>query len=319
LSESQRQADLHRANKGIRVKIENTFIVDTFAEGFGLRVARVVVTAHDRFWLEAASRSVTGYGTSVIGCDAEVGVERWIPESETMDGRVGVSLLACGFSAELLGKAVANRVAQCLLTAPTVSIFDGLPDAEVRSPLGSHIRFFGDGFEKTKVIDSRRYWRIPVMDGECVMEETFGIIKGVGGGNFILQADSIEHALDAARRAVDAISKSSGTITPFPGGVVRSGSKVGSKYDGLKASTNHAFCPGLVGRVQSELADGVAAALEIVVDGIDEESVVRSLVAGIRSAAGPGVIAISAGNYGGKLGKYHFHLHQILKAASASA
>lgn len=295
--------------------IESTRIVDTFAEAFRLRHARLIVTAADSHWLDAAVRATCGYGTSVIGCDAEIGVERLLEPEETPDGRPGVAILACGFSVDGVGKAIANRTAQCLLTCPTASVFDGLPAAEERRPLGAHVRYFGDGFEKTKVMDGRRYWRIPVMDGEFLVEETVGIEKGVGGGNFILQGRSLSAALAAARRAVEAIAATPGTITPFPGGVVRSGSKVGSRYEALRASTNEAFCPSLVGRVETALIDGATCCLEIVIDGVDEAAVAGGMVAGIRAAVGPDIVAISAGNYGGKLGKFYFHLHQILSPA----
>ena len=295
--------------------IGSTRIIDTFAEAFRLRFARLVITAHDSHWLDAAIRAACGYGTSVIGCDAEVGLERLLAKEETPDGRAGAAVLAFGFSAEGVGKAVANRAAQCLLTCPTAGVFDGLPAAEERGPLGSHIRFFGDGFEKSKVVDGRRYWRVPVMDGEFLVEESAGIEKGVGGGNFILQGRSLEGTLDAARRAVAAIAVIPGTITPFPGGVVRSGSKVGSRYDSLRASTNEAFCPSLVGRVETSLVEGAACGLEIVIDGVDEQAVADGMVAGMRAAVGPELLAISAGNYGGKLGKFHFHLRQLLSSA----
>jgi len=212
-------------------------------------------------------------------------------------------------------KAVGNRTAQCLLTCPTVSVFDGLPDAEERGPLGAHVRFFGDGFEKTKLLDGRRFWRVPVMDGEFLVEETVGVAKGVGGGNFILQGRSLAATLDAARRAVAAIAAAPGTITPFPGGVVRSGSKVGSRSGALKATTNEAFCPSLVGRVETGLAAGAVCSLEIVIDGVDEAAVSAAMAAGIRAAAAPDVVAVSAGNYGGRLGKFHFHLRQVLATA----
>lgn len=291
-----------------------TVIVDTFAEAFRLRFVRIIVTAHDQHWLDAAVNAACGYGTSVIGCDAEVGVERRLNPSETPDGRPGAALLAFGFTAEGVGRAVANRTGQCLLTCPTASVFDGLPDAGERAPLGSHVRLFGDGFEKTKVVDGRRYWRVPVMDGEFIAEESVGIEKGVGGGNFILQGGSLAETLAAARRSVAAIAEISGTITPFPGGAVRSGSKVGSRYPTLRASTNDAFCPSLVGRVETSLVPGAACAVEVVIDGIHEQAVADGMVAGIRAAAGTELMAISAGNYGGKLGKYHFHLRQILSA-----
>lgn len=292
--------------------IGSTQIVDTFAEAFKLRFTRIVVTAHDDHWLEAAIAAACGYGTSVIGCDAEVGVERRLGREETPDGRPGAALMAFAFSAEAVGRALANRTSQCLLTCPTTAVFDGLPEATDRVPLGGHVRFFGDGFEKTKIFDGRRFWRVPVMDGEFLVEESAGVAAGVGGGNFILQGRTLEAALQAARRAVAAIAGSPDTITPFPGGVVRSGSKVGSRYAALRGSTNEAFCPGLAGRVASGLHADAASSLEIVIDGATEAAVATAMAAGIRAAAGPDVPAISAGNYGGKLGKYHFHLRPLL-------
>jgi formylmethanofuran--tetrahydromethanopterin N-formyltransferase len=297
------------------VHIGTTLVVDTFAEAFRLRFARLLVTAHDDHWLDAAIRATCGYGTSVIGCDAEVGVERRITAADTPDGRPGVSILLFAFSTEALAKAVANRTSQCLLTCPTTAVFDGLPAESERVPLGGHVRFFGDGREKTKVIEGRRYWRIPVMDGEFLVEEMAGVAKGIGGGNFIVQGRSLEAALAAARRAVAAIEPLPGTITPFPGGVVRSGSKVGSIYESLRASTNEAFCPGLVGRDPTSLHPDASASLEIVIDGTNEQAVAAAMASGIRAASGNDVPAISAGNYGGALGKFHFHLHQVLASA----
>jgi formylmethanofuran--tetrahydromethanopterin N-formyltransferase len=297
------------------VLIGSTHIADTFAEAFRLRYARLVVTAHDEHWLDAAVRAPCGSGPRVIGCAAELGVEGRLGVDATPDGRPGVAILAFGFAAETLAKAVANRTAQCLLTCPTTAVFDGLPDAAERFPLGGHVRFFGDGFEKTKVIDGRRHWRIPVMDGEFLAAESLGIDKGVGGGNFIIEGRTQQAALAAARRAVAAIADQPGTITPFPGGTVRSGSKVGSRYPQLRASTNEAFCPALVGRVPTALARDVACALEIVIDGVDEAAVAAAMAAGIRAAVAPDVAEISAGNYGGKLGKFHFHLRQVLRPA----
>lgn len=295
--------------------IGTTHILDTFAEAFRLRFARLLVTAHDGHWLDAAIRATCGYGTSVIGCDAEVGVERRISADDTPDGRPGASIMLFGFSTEALAKAVANRTSQCLLTCPTTAVFDGLPSESERVPLGGHVRFFGDGREKTKVIEGRRFWRIPVMDGEFLVEETAGVAKGIGGGNFVIQGRSIEAALAAARRAVAAIEPLPGTIVPFPGGVVRSGSKVGSIYESLRASTNEAFCPSLVGREPTSLHPDATACLELVIDGSSEQAVATAMAAGIRAAAGNDVPAISAGNYGGALGKFHFHLRQILASA----
>ena len=296
------------------MQLGSTLIVDTFAEAFRMRYVRLLVTAADDYWLRAALVELAGYGSSVIGCDAEIGVERHLPPEETPDGRIGAAVLAFGFTTEALAKAIPNRVGQCLMTCPTTAVFDGLPEAAEKIPLGKYLRFFGDGFQKSKVLGERRYWRIPVMDGEFVIEEVVGIGKGVAGGNIILQGATDKVALGAARRAVEAVAPLSGVILPFPGGVVRSGSKVGSKYKGMVASTNEAFCPTLRGRVPSELVEGANCAYEIVIDGIDEAAVAAAMTSAIHTAAGEGVLAISAGNYGGKLGKFHFHLRELLKS-----
>ncbi|MBW3597752.1 MAG: formylmethanofuran--tetrahydromethanopterin N-formyltransferase [Planctomycetes bacterium] len=292
----------------------DTFIDDTFAEAFGMRYVRFVVTAHDDYWLEAALREVTGYSASVIACDAETGLDRRLSPEETPDGRLGVEVLAFGFSADALAKAIPNRIGQCVMTCPTTAVYDGQPDAEDRIPLGKHIRYFGDGYQKSRLLAGRRYWRIPVMDGEFLVEESLGVRKGVAGGNILIQAATQEHALAAARRGVAAAGEIPGAITPFPGGVARSGSKVGSRYKKLKASTADAFCPTLRGRVETKLQPGVNCVLEIVIDGVDEATVAAAMIAAMRAAAGEGILALSAGNYGGKLGRFHFPLRKLLES-----
>jgi formylmethanofuran--tetrahydromethanopterin N-formyltransferase len=295
------------------MQLGSTLIVDTFAEAFRMRYVRLIVTAADDYWLDIAVGEVTGYGSSVIGCDAEIGLERKLAPNETPDGRPGAAILAFGFSTQALAKAIPNRVGQCLMTCPTTAVFDGLRVSEEQLPLGKYLRYFGDGFQKSKLLAERRYWRIPVMDGEFIVEEQIGVAKGIAGGNIILQATTNEIALAAARRAVEEIGDLPGTITPFPGGVVRSGSKVGSRYQGMVASTNDAFCPTLRGRVPSELVVGANCAYEIVIDGVNEEAISEAMLAALHAAAGDGVLAISAGNYGGKLGKFHFHLRKLIK------
>lgn len=289
-----------------------TFIDDTFAEAFAMSYTRFIVTSADQHWLDAAIREVTGYSSSVIACDAETAVERRLEPAETPDGRPGAAILVFGFSADALAKAVPNRVGQCVMTCPASAVFDGLPAAEKRLPLGKHIRFFGDGYQKSKLIGGRRYWRVPVMDGEFLIEESLGVAKGVGGGNIILQAVDQRVALDAARRGVASFSEMAGVIAPFPGGVARSGSKVGSRYKTLKASTADAFCPTLRGRVETRLHPDGHCAYEIVMDGVDESAVGNAMAVAMRAVAGEGVVAISAGNYGGKLGKFHFPLRRVL-------
>jgi formylmethanofuran--tetrahydromethanopterin N-formyltransferase len=293
------------------LNIGATYIDDTFAEAFGTRYCRLMVTALDPYWLEAAVREFTGYSASVIACDAETGVERLLSEAETPDGRPGAAILAFGFSAEGLAKAVANRTGQCLMTCPTTAVFDGLPEVETRLPLGKHLRFFGDGYQKSKRLDGTRYWRIPVMDGEFVVVDTLGVAKGVAGGNLILMGRDLPTALEAARRAVAEIAPLPDVITPFPGGVVRSGSKVGSRYKALTASTSDAFCPTLRGRVASKVHPDAHCVYEIVVDGTSEAAVARAMSAALPAAAGEGIPVITAGNYGGQLGKFHFHLRQL--------
>lgn len=295
------------------MQIDKTVIEDTFAEAFTMRFARLITTAVDEHWLDAAVREATGFSASVIACDTEAGLERNLTPDETPDGRPGAAILFFGFTADALAAAIANRTGQCIMTCPTTAVFNGLKTSSERIPLGKHIRFFGDGYQKSKKLGDDRFWRIPVMDGEFLVEDRIGVEKGVGGGNIILQGQTKEQALAAARRASQAVVETPGVISPFPGGVVRSGSKVGSRYKALKASTSDAYCPTLRGRVESKLHPAANCAYEIVVDGVDENAVGMAMSAAIRAACGDGIVAITAGNYGGKLGKHHFHLHEILQ------
>jgi len=295
------------------LRIHDTEIEDTFAEAFGMTAARVVVTAASRTWAMEAARAATGYAASVIGCDAEAGLERELPPAETPDGRPGVSLLFFAFSRDALQKALVNRVAQCVLTCPTTACYNALPiDPERSVRVGGNLRFFGDGWQISKHLDGRRYWRVPVMDGEFLCEDVFGTKKGVAGGNFLILGESQAVALQAAELAVAACRSVPGIILPFPGGVVRSGSKIGSKYKTLRASTNDAFCPSLRGVVRTDLPVGVNAVYELVIDGLDEAAVREATARGIRAACLPGVRKITAGNYGGKLGPFHIRLHDVL-------
>jgi formylmethanofuran--tetrahydromethanopterin N-formyltransferase len=212
-----------------------------------------------------------------------------------------------------LPKRVIERIGQTVLTCPTTACFDGLPDSPDRLAIGKPLRTFGDGFQASKMIDGQRYWRVPVMEGEFLIQEMFGKAKGVGGGNFLILAESADVALDAAEAAVDAMAGMPGVILPFPGGIVRSGSKVGAKkYKGMIASSNDAFAPTLRVITQTALPEGVSSVLEIVLDGLDFRSIATAMRAGIDAACRAGVHSITAGNYGGKLGPYHFHLHRIM-------
>lgn len=280
-----------------------------------MRYSRLIVTAANERWLNAAISEFCGYGSSVIGCDAEVGLEQRIDSSETLDGRPGASLLVFGFSKDAVESAISNRTGQCLMTSPTSAVFNGLIDDQTAEvPLGKHLRFFGDGYQKSKLIGERRFWRIPVMDGEFIVEDVIGIGKGIAGGNFLILTTDQATGLRAAEQSVDAIARLPNVITPFPGGVVRSGSKVGSRYAALRASTSDPYCPTLRGRVDTALPDNVQCVYEIVIDGTDFDSVALAMTTGIQAAVGQGVVAVSAGNYGGKLGKHHFQLQALLKS-----
>ena len=298
------------------MKIRGVLIEDTFAEAFTMRVARIVITARSQRWVRAAALKLTGFATSVIGCKVEAGIERELPARETPDGRPGTSVLLMTMGKDDLAKRLVERIGQTVLTCPTTACFDGLPEAPDRVGVGAALRFFGDGFQISKVVGGVRYWRIPVMEGEFLVQEKFGMLKGVGGGNFLILARTADSALAAAEAAADAMASQPGTILPFPGGVVRSGSKVGSRrIKSMIASTNDAYCPTLRAVTKSALPDDVNSVLEIVVNGVDAPAIEFAMRAGIDAACRDGVVAISAGNYGGKLGPHHFHLRQIMRGA----
>ena len=250
----------------------------------------------------------------MIGCDAEVGIERQVASEETIDGRPGVSVLAFAFDKKSLEAAVSARVGQNVLTCPTTACYSGLHSDEKkdRIKVGAQLRFFGDGYQFSKKLGERRFWRVPVMDGEFLCEDVVGTVKGIGGGNLLICGKSQTQALAAVREAVTAIKRLPDVILPFPAGIVRSGSKVGSKYALLKASTNHKWCPSLRGQTETALRDDENAVYEIVIDGLSEQAVANAMIAALETAkTAPGVVRISAGKYGGKLGPHHFHLLRL--------
>ncbi|HMK14624.1 MAG TPA: formylmethanofuran--tetrahydromethanopterin N-formyltransferase [Burkholderiales bacterium] len=295
--------------------INGVTIDDTFAEAFGMKATRVLITAHNLKWAYHAATAATGFATSVIACGCEGGIERELEPEETPDGRPGTAILLFAVSGKELAKQLERRIGQCVLTSPTSAAFAGITEGEPL-PLGKNLRFFGDGFQLSKLIGGKRLWRVPVMDGEFLCEETTGMVKAVGGGNFLILAESQEQVLAAGEAAIEAMSRVPNVIMPFPGGIVRSGSKVGSKYKTLMASTNDAFCPTIRGITRSELSEGIKAVLEIVIDGLTELDVRNAMRAGISAVCKMGVKngirRITAGNYGGKLGQFHFQLHQIM-------
>jgi formylmethanofuran--tetrahydromethanopterin N-formyltransferase len=295
--------------------INGVTIDDTFAEAFGMRGTRVIITAQNLKWAYNAANAMTGFATSVIACGVEAGIERELTSEETPDGRPGVAVLMFAMGSAVLMKQLETRMGQCVLTCPTAAAFSGIEGGD-RINLGKNLRFFGDGFQISKQFGGKRYWRVPVMDGEFLTEEKTGMVRAVGGGNFLVLAESQPQALAACEAAIEAMKKIPNVIMPFPGGVVRSGSKVGSKYKTLIASTNDAFCPTLKGITKTDLSPEIESVMEIVIDGLTDEDIRKATRAGIAAVcelgAKNGIKRISAGNYGGKLGQFQFHLREIM-------
>ncbi len=302
------------------MNLNGIHIDDTFAEAFNMRGTRVLITAQNLTWAYHAANAMTGFATSVIGCGVEAAIERELTAEETPDGRVGVSILMFAMGSKVLMQQLETRMGQCILTCPTAAAFSGI-ESEDDINLGKNLRYFGDGYQIAKLIPNaqgkyKRYWRIPVMDGEFLTQETTGMVRAIGGGNFLVLGQSQPQVLAACEAAIVAMKKIPNVIMPFPGGVVRSGSKVGSKYPKMFASTNDAFCPTLKGLVKTELDMDIESVMEIVIDGLTFEDIALAMKVGIEAAcslgANAGIKRISAGNYGGKLGQHHFKLHDIL-------
>ena len=295
--------------------INGVSIDATFAEAFPMKATRAIITAQNEKWAMISAQAMTGFATSVIACGCEGAIERVLDPSETPDGRPGVAVMIFAMGGKGLAKQLETRAGQCVLTSPTSALFAGI-DGGIRIPLGKNLRYFGDGFQSSKLISGKRYWRIPVMDGEFLAEATTGQVDAIGGGNFLVLAKSQPQALAACEAAIEEMRKIPNVIMPFPGGVVRSGSKVGSKYKTLGASTNDAFCPTLKGATRTDLSPEIESVMEIVIDGLTKEDIDKAMRVGIQTVcdlgAKNGIKRISAGNYGGKLGPFHFHLQEIM-------
>ena len=299
------------------MKIQSTEITDTFAEAFKMSAARIIITAESDYWAMAAARSVTGFATSVIGCRCESGIEQKLSSNETPDQRPGVSVLLFANSSKGVGNRLVERIGQSVMTCPTTACYNGLEDAEESIAVGEKLRYFGDGYQASKVLNDRKMWRIPVMEGEFLMDNAFGVQAAVGGGNLLFLGKELSSTIKSAEAAATAMRQVPDIILPMPGGIVRSGSKPGSRYKALPASTNDAFCPTLRGSaLKTELTEEETCVLEIVIDGLDESSVADAMRRGMPAAAeagGEGLARITAGNYGGNLGQYHIGLHPLLQ------
>ncbi|MEM2557650.1 MAG: formylmethanofuran--tetrahydromethanopterin N-formyltransferase [Candidatus Bathyarchaeia archaeon] len=291
-------------------------IEDTFAEMFEMWASRVLITAENEKWALTAAEAATGFASSIIGSPAEAGIERLVPASETPDGRVGVLIQIYHRTRGDLKRQMIARIGQCVMTCPTTAAFNALEGTARKLKVGRSLRFFGDGFQKFDEMYGRKVWRIPVMEGEFIVESSFGVKKGVAGGNFFIMAKDLKSGLAAAELAVEAIRKNvREVILPFPGGVCRSGSKVGSLKYKLPASTNHPYCPKLRGVVSdSQVPEGVNTIYEIVINGLSLESVKMAMAEGIKAAVKvPGVVRISAGNYGGRIGPIKVYLRELIE------
>ncbi len=297
------------------MKINGVTIDDTFAEAFPMKATRLLITAINMKYAYIAAQALTGFASSVIACGCEAGIEGELPPEQTPDGRPGVAIIMFAMSKSQLADQLIRRVGQSVMTTATSACFAGTY-SDTMLPLGKSLRYFGDGYQISKVLNGIRYWRIPVMHGEFLCEESAGVVPGIGGGNFLVMAKTSRQCLNACEKAVQAMQAVKGMVTTFPGGIVGSGSKVGSRYSFLPASTNEVFCPTLKGQVDSMLSEEIGSVLEIVIDGLSEDAIRTAMRIGIEAACenGPerGIYRIGAGNYGGKLGPHHFHLREIL-------
>jgi len=308
-------------------KEENEFVVkvpgrqelvrieDTFAEMFPLWAGRILITAANEKWALIAARTAAGFASSIIMSPAEAAVETLVSPKETPDGRPGAIIQIYHSSRRELKHQMSLRIGQCIMTCPTTAAFDALPKAKRRVKIGRSLRLFGDGFQKKGEVGGRKVWRIPVMEGEFMVENDFGIMKAVASGNMLILAKDWKAALKASEDAKEAISKNvRGVIMPFPGGLCRAGSKVGSLNYKLPASTNHQYCPTIKKLVSdSEVPENVSSVYEIVINGLNQKVVKKAMAEGIKAAVKvPGVVKITAGNYGGKLGPYRAVLKEVL-------
>ncbi len=290
-------------------------ISDTFAEMFPMWAGRILITAENEKWARTAAGNATGFATSIIMSPSEAGMESLVPPEKTPDGRAGAIIQIYHRTRPDLKTQMILRIGQCVMTCPTTAAFDVLPEAKRRLKVGRSLRYFGDGFQKRDTMYERKVWRIPVMEGEFVVEDRFGVIQAIGGGNILIMAENQKAALQAAENAALAINQlGERVILPFPGGVCRSGSKAGSLKYKLKASTFHQFCPKLKELLpDSKVPDNVDSVYEIVIDGLTLDAIKHSMAAGVKAAAKVlGVVRISAGNYGGKLGPYRADLREVL-------
>jgi len=306
---------LVKSPKGNIVKVQ-----DTFAEMFPLWVGRVLITAQNEKWAQIAASLTTGFATSVIAASAEAAIERPVPADQTPDKRPGILIQIYNRDRFELKHQLMERIGQCTMTCPTTAAFNGMDRSKRTLDVGNSLRYFGDGFQKKAMVGGRKCWKIPVMEGNFIVENGFGAMEAVAGGNFMIFAETQQAGLAAAEAAADAIrANAPDVIMPFPGGVCRAGSKAGSLKYKLKASTNHPYCPTLRDLVPDTVVPcGVQSVYEIVMNGFTLDAVKKGIKEGVTAAIGvPGVVKISSGNYGGKLGPFKAFLRDAIGAPAA--
>ena len=292
---------------------------DTFAEMFPLWAGRVLITAQNEKWAQIAASVTTGFATSVIAASAEAAVERTVPADQTPDKRPGILIQIYNKDRFELKHQLMERIGQCTMTCPTTAAFNGLTGKRVLT-VGSSLRYFGDGFQKKAMVGGRKCWKIPVMEGNFYVEDGFGAMEAVAGGNFMIFAKTQAEGLVASEAAADAIRANvPDVIMPFPGGLCRSGSKAGSLKYKMKASTNHIYCPTLRAIVPDTVVpEGVESVYEIVINGLTLDAVKKAMQVGVVAAlSAPGIVKISAGNYGGKLGPFKASLKEAIGVPEA--
>ncbi len=291
-------------------------IMDTFAEMFPLWAGRILITAETEKWALTSATIATGFAVSIIMSPAEAGIECTVPADQTPDKRPGVLIQIYNRDRFELKNSFLTRMGQCILTCPTTKAFNGLMDTKRKIGVGRSLRFFGDGFEKRAMVGDRKCWKIPVMEGNFYVEDAFGVQEAIAGGNFMIMGETHEATLKAAEAAVEAIrSQVKDVVLPFPGGIARSGSKAGSMKYKLKASTSHTFCPSIKDQVPDTVVPpNAVSVLEIVINGLNLAAINNAMRVGVEAACLPGIVKITAGNYGGKLGPFKATLKDAIGA-----
>jgi formylmethanofuran--tetrahydromethanopterin N-formyltransferase len=295
-------------------------VEDTYAEAFEGIYCRVIVTADDEDALRKAALHATATPSIVIG-RIEGGIERWLGIKETPDGRKGVIIQFWGgidskkpFSESLKKFEIelSYRIRQDILVKPFTAVFDALQNPLGKIDMMERVGHCGDGYEWEEKRHNRQVIVVPIMVPDFIIERFLGYARGVMGANFWIMCKTKEAVMEAGARALDAIHKVEGVVTPFE--ICSAGSKPETRYPWIGPTTNHPYCPSLKKRLgkESKVPEGVNYIPEIVINGVSLEAVKRAMKAGIEAALKVrDVVKISAGNYGGKLGDYKIYLREL--------